>query len=135
MANIKKMKMQLLATAASVMVTAFALTSATYAWYVTNNRVEATTTNISATANGFILQIATADQGPQYGGEQTSLAASTKGGRISPSSTDNLVDWYVCEGWNGEGKVTSYRTPAFTTKAEDPATYNVNVKLAGISAE
>ena len=120
MANIKKMKMQLLATAASVMVTAFALTSATYAWYVTNNRVEATTTNISATANGFILQIATADQGPQHGGEQTSLAASTKGGRISPSSTDNLVDWYVCEGWNGEGKVTSYRTPAFTTKAEDP---------------
>lgn len=104
-------------------------------WYVTNNRVEATTTNISATANGFILQIATADQGPQYGGEQTSLAASTKGGRISPSSTDNLVDWYVCEGWNGEGKVTSYRTPAFTTKAEDPATYNVNVKLAGIFAE
>ena len=63
MANIKKMKMQLLATAASVMVTAFALTSATYAWYVTNNRVEANTTNISATTNGFILQIATVAEG------------------------------------------------------------------------
>ena len=48
------------------------------------------------------------------------MKASTEGGRISPSSTDNLVDWYVCVGWNGEGKVTSYRTPAFTTKAEDP---------------
>ena len=66
MANLKKMKMQLLATAASVMVTAFALTSATYAWYVTNNRVEATTTNISATTNGFILQIATAAEGAQH---------------------------------------------------------------------
>ena len=120
MMNIKKMKMQLLATAASVMVTAFALTSATYAWYVTNNRVEATTTNISATANGFILQIATADQGPQHGGEQTSLVASTNGGKISPSSTNDLISWYVCEGWNGEGKVISYRTPTFTTKAEDP---------------
>ena len=118
--NVKKMKMQLMATAASVLISGVALTSATYAWYVSNHTVEATTTQISATTNGFILQIATADQGPQHGGEQTSLAASTKGGRISPSSTDNLVDWYVCEGWNGEGKVTSYRTPTFTTKAEDP---------------
>ena len=47
-------------------------------WYVTNNRVEATTTNISATANGFILQIATADQGPQHGGEQTSFNVNVK---------------------------------------------------------
>lgn len=118
--NVKKMKMQLMATAASVLISGVALTSATYAWYVSNHTVEATTTQISATTNGFILQIATADQGPQHGGEQSSLAASTKGGRISPSSTNNLVDWYVCEGWNGEGKVTSYRTPTFTTKAEDP---------------
>ena len=47
-------------------------------WYVTNNRVEATTTNISATANGFILQIATADQGPQQGGEQTTYNENVK---------------------------------------------------------
>ena len=68
MANIKKMKMQLLAAAASVMITAFALTSVTYAWYVANNTVEATTTSISATTNGFILQIATAAEGAQHGG-------------------------------------------------------------------
>lgn len=73
------MKMQLMATAASVLISGVALTSATYAWYVSNHTVEATTTQISATTNGFILQIATADQGPQHGGEQTSLAASTKG--------------------------------------------------------
>lgn len=90
MANIKKMKMQLLATAASVMVSAFALTSATYAWYVVNNKVEATTTNISATTSNFILQIATAEEGAQHGGEQKSLAASTQGHKISPSFTNDF---------------------------------------------
>ena len=48
-------------------------------WYVTNNRVEATTTNISATANGFILQIATADQGPQHGGEHYNVNVKLAG--------------------------------------------------------
>ena len=113
--DIKKMKMQLMGTAASVLISAVALTSATYAWYVANNKVEATTTQISATTNGFILQIATAEDGPQHGGEQTSLAASTEGGRISPSSTNDLKTWYVNQGMNGEGKVTSYIQPTFTT--------------------
>lgn len=115
MKNRKKMKMQLMGTAASVLILAVALISATYAWYVANNRVEATTTQISATTNGFILQIATAEQGPQHGGEQTSLAASTEGGRISPSSTNDLKTWYVNQGMNGDGKVTSYMQPAFST--------------------
>lgn len=113
--DIRKMKMQLMGTAASVLISAVALTSATYAWYVANNKVEATTTQISATTNGFILQIATAEEGPQHGGEQTSLAASTQGGRISPSSTNDLKTWYVNQGMNGEGKVTSYIQPTFTT--------------------
>lgn len=113
--NIKKMRMQLIATAASVLISGIALTSATYAWYVANNTVEAVTTNISATTNGFILQIATAKQGPQHGGEQTSLAASTEGGKISPSSTNDLKTWYVNQGINGEGKVASYMQPTFIT--------------------
>ena len=113
--KLKKMKMQLMATAASVLISAIALTSATYAWYVANNTVEATTTQISATTNGFILQIATAEQGPQHGGEQSSLAASTQGHKISPSSTNDLKNWYVCQGWDSDGKVTSYTKPDFTT--------------------
>ena len=123
--DVKKMKMQLMATAASVLISGIALTSATYAWYVANNTVEATTTKISATTNGFILQIATAEQGPQHGGEQTSLAASTTGGIISPSSTNNLINWYVCEGWNEEGKVTSYRKPRFVTNGK-PGQYGAD---------
>ena len=117
--NIKKIRMQLMATATSVLISGIALTSATYAWYVANNTVEAVTTNISATTNGFILQIATAEQGPQHGGEQTSLVASTEGGKISPSSTNDLKTWYVNLGMNGEGKVTSYQTPNFTTAEQD----------------
>ena len=123
--NVKKMKMQLMATAASVLISGIALTSATYAWYVSNHIVEATTTKISATTNGFILQIATAEQGPQHGGEQTSLAASTTGGVISPSSTNDLINWYVCEGWNGEGKVTSYRKPTFVADGK-PGQYGTD---------
>ena len=123
--NVKKMKMQLMATAASVLISGVALTSATYAWYVSNHTVEATTTKISATTNGFILQIATAEQGPQHGGEQTSLAASTTGGVISPSSTNDLINWYVCEGWNGEGKVTSYRKPTFVADGK-PGQYGTD---------
>lgn len=123
--NVKKMKMQLMATAASVLISGIALTSATYAWYVSNHTVEATTTKISATTNGFILQIATAEQGPQHGGEQTSLAASTTGGVISPSSTNDLINWYVCEGWNGEGKVISYRKPTFVADGK-PGQYGTD---------
>lgn len=126
--NVKKMKMQLMATAASVLISGIALTSATYAWYVSNHTVEATTTKISATTNGFILQIATAEQGPQHGGEQTSLAASTTGGVISPSSTNDLINWYVCEGWNGEGKVTSYRKPTFAADGK-PGQYGTDDDL------
>lgn len=122
--NIRKMKMQLLAASASAAVTAFALTSATYAWYVANNKVEATTTQISATTNGFILQIATAEQGPQHGGEQTSLVASTEGGRITPASTNDLKTWYINQGMNGKGKVTSYIQPNFITeKNSKPGEY------------
>lgn len=123
--NVKKMKMQLMATATSVLISGIALTSATYAWYVSNHTVEATTTKISATTNGFILQIATAEQGPQHGGEQISLAASTTGGVISPSSTNDLINWYVCEGWNGEGKVTSYRKPTFVADGK-PGQYGTD---------
>lgn len=57
MKNIQQLKKELAAAGLSVVVTAVALSSATYAWFVTNNKVEGTTSTISATTNGFILQI------------------------------------------------------------------------------
>ena len=110
--------MQLVATAASVLISGVALTSATYAWYVSNNSVTANTTTISATTNGFILQIAEADKGAQHGGNDQSLSATTLGGKITPSSTSDLKDWYICLGWDSHGNVTTYTQPMFNTKTD-----------------
>lgn len=112
---IKKLKKELVGAAVSLMISAVALTSATYAWYVSNNTVQATTTTISATTNGFILQIAKAEEGAQHGGNNMSLKATTVGGRITPSSTNDLKNWYICQGWNSDGKVITYEKPAFAT--------------------
>lgn len=126
---LKKLKRELIGAAVSLMVSAVALSSATYAWYVTNNTVQATTTTISATTNGFILQIANADQGAQHGGNQMSLAASTVGGRITPSSTNDLKTWYICQGWDSTGKVTSYTRPSFSTgEGTKPGQYEAGGK-------
>ena len=112
---LKKLKKELIGAAVSVMISAISLSSATYAWYVSNHTVQANTTTISATTNGFILQIAKAEDGAQHGGEQMSLAASNVGGKITPSSTNDLKDWYICQGWGNDGKVTTYTKPTFAS--------------------
>lgn len=109
----KQLKRELAGAAVAVIFAAVSLCVATYAWYVANNSVKATTSTISATTNGFILQIATKKQGAQHGGEQSSLAASLEGGKIAPSSTGDIKDWYVCQGWGPDGKVASYSQVAF----------------------
>ena len=50
-----------MAAIAMVVVAAVALSAATYAWFVSNNSVKATTANISAQSNAAFLQIAQAD--------------------------------------------------------------------------
>lgn len=117
MQSSKSLKTQLVAAAVSVVLSAFALSAATYAWYVANTKVSATTSTISATTNGFILQIDELKNGAQHGGEQKSLEAQTTGATLSPSSTDDLKNWYVCNGWNNQGLVTDYSKPSFSTAA------------------
>lgn len=112
---LRNYKRELFTATVSVIISALTLTSATYAWYVSNNTVQATTTTISATTNGFILQIATAKDGAQHGGNQMSLAASSVGGKITPASTNDLKTWYICQGWDSSGKVISYTKPVFKT--------------------
>lgn len=126
MQSSKSLKTQLVAAAVSVVLSAFALSAATYAWYVANTKVSATTSTISATTNGFILQIDELKNGAQHGGEQKSLEAQATGATLSPSSTDDLKNWYVCNGWNNQGLVTDYSTPAFSTTAEAlPGEYEI----------
>ena len=126
MQSSKSLKTQLVTAAVSVALSAFALSVATYAWYVANTKVSATTSTISATTNGFILQIDELKNGAQHGGEQKSLEAQTTGATLSPSSTDDLKNWYVCNGWNNQGLVTDYSTPSFSTDAKAlPGEYEV----------
>ncbi len=56
--NVKALKKQLAAAIAMVCVAAVALGSSTYAWFVSNNRVTATTSTISAQSNAPFLKIA-----------------------------------------------------------------------------
>lgn len=126
MQSSKSLKTQLVAAAVSVVLSAFALSAATYAWYVANTKVSATTSTISATTNGFILQIDELKNGAQHGGEQKSLEAQTTGATLSPSSTDDLKNWYVCNGWNNQGLVTDYSTPDFSKDVKAlPGEYEV----------
>lgn len=126
MKQVKKLKKELVAAIVSLLIAAICLVSVTYAWYVANNRVKATTSSISAKTNGFILQIATLEEGAQHGGEQKSLEAMTTGATLSPASTDNLEDWYVCQSWDNQGLVTGYSVPAFET-GEGAVTGNYKV--------
>lgn len=158
MADIKKMKMQLAGAVLSVMVSAVALTSATYAWYVSNTTVEGTTSTISAKANNFVLQIGLLENGAQHGDNSQSLQAETLGGKITPSSTQNIKDWYVCDEWKTDGLVhgatiatnVGYNGIAMRVyiwlegteadcinangKKDDMSTYNVTVNLAGVAS-
>lgn len=55
--TVKALKKQLVAAIAMVLVAAVALGSSTYAWFVSNNKVTGTTTNISAQSNSAYLVI------------------------------------------------------------------------------
>lgn len=66
---------------AMVVVAAVALSSATYAWFVSNNRVTATTTNISAQSNSAYLVIDT----------QTTSTSSTSAATAAETFTDTKL--------------------------------------------
>lgn len=55
--NTKSLKKQLAAAIAMLLVAVVALGSATYAWFITNNKVDATTSTISAQSNAAFMYI------------------------------------------------------------------------------
>lgn len=98
--SVNKLKIQLIGAALTVVVSAVALSATTYAWFVTNSRVNATTSTISAQANGMVLQIA---QGKNviHDGSDKQTTVSSKGHEISPSSTNDAKTWFVPKSWQG----------------------------------
>ena len=61
--SVKALKKQMAAAVAMVCVAAVALGSSTYAWFVTNNKVDATTSTISAQSNAAYMTIANGTSG------------------------------------------------------------------------
>lgn len=69
--NVKHLRKQLMAAIAMVVVAGVALSSATYAWFVSNNSVTATTSTISAQSNAAFMYIRDKDE------ESTDLTVDT----------------------------------------------------------
>ena len=98
----------MIAALLSVIVSLVALSSATYAWYVSNSNVEAQTANVAAMANGMMLQIVAGTK-PDHGKDNETIAFDTTGGHeISPSSTDDIKTWYVPSAWSDGAMVSGY---------------------------
>ena len=74
--SVKALKKQMAAAVAMVCVAAVALGSSTYAWFVSNNKVTATTTNISAQSNSAYLVIDNAAKGKTDTSSTSSTTAS-----------------------------------------------------------
>ena len=137
--TVKQLKKQLIASALAVVVAFVALASSTYAWYINNNRVDASTSTISAKTDNFVLQIAKLEDGAQHGTNQ-SLVASSVGHKISPSSTNNLKDWYASLTWGQDGLVHSYMQADVDDtgeyKRDKTGTYTINpARYAFIKSE
>lgn len=126
--TVRRLKADILGAALTVIVSFVALGAATYAWYVSNNTVNATTSTISAQANGMVLQIASGPNAIHNGSDHQTTAAS-HGHEISPSSTNDALNWHVPKSWNGTN-VSGYqgatifdqRDGSYTLKG-DPKTY------------
>lgn len=121
----RQLKIELCSAVVAVFAAAAALTTATYAWYVANNQVTATSSTISAKTNGFVLQIADAKDGTVHGTGGTLTHTVTPGGILSPASSDDMKDWFVMGGLNEQGKITDYNTPPFVDQVNKPGEYEV----------
>ena len=95
--NVKALKKQLAAAIAMVCVAAVALGSSTYAWFVSNNTVDATVSSISAQSNAAYLTIDKVDT-MANAGTQTAVTLTKNPTKLYPSrphqaEAKNQTDW------------------------------------------
>ena len=86
----KALKKQMVAAIAMVLVAAVALGSATFAWFVSNNKVTATTTNISAQSNSAYLVI---DNKAAGATTTTSTGSTTASETFTPDTKLYPAQW------------------------------------------
>lgn len=114
--NVKILKRQLITAVLMVAVSAVALSTSTYAWFISNRTVKGTTSTISAVSDDTVLQIV---EGlvPDHGSGSTLVAV--EGHPITPASTDDINTWYVPRKWvDNLTKVQTYKQPTFTVQDE-----------------
>ena len=95
--NVKALKKQLAAAIAMVCVAAVALGSSTYAWFVSNNTVDATVSSISAQSNAAYLTIDKVEA-MTNAGTQTAVDLASSPVKLYPSrphqaDNDTKTDW------------------------------------------
>lgn len=123
--NSKAIKRQLLAAIAMVLVAAVALGSSTYAWFVSNNTVKATTSTISAQSNAAFMYIRDENE------PSTDLTADTS----SVTSTALYPAHWVTEksGNYANADIGKFYT-AYGTTAADGTMVKDTLKLVEASA-
>ena len=82
----KALKKQMGAAIAMVLVAAVALGSATFAWFVTNNKVDATTTNIAAQSNAAYMTIANGETGAHASDKTSAVTKITDHIELYPAT-------------------------------------------------
>ena len=87
--SVKALKKQMAAAIAMVTVAAVALGSSTYAWFVSNNSVKATTTNISAQSNSAYLVI----DNKKTGKTTTDSTSATTGSETTNTTALYPAQW------------------------------------------
>ena len=83
--NSKAIKRQLMAAIAMVVVAAVSLSSATYAWFVSNNTVTATTSTISAQSNAAFMTIEEGIEGAKNSDATTATYKTTDSIALYPA--------------------------------------------------
>ena len=89
--SVKALKKQMAAAVAMVCVAAVALGSSTYAWFVSNNTVDATVSSISAQSNAAYLTIDKVEA-MTNAGTQTAVDLAESPVKLYPSRPHQAVD-------------------------------------------
>lgn len=120
----KALKRQMGAAIAMVLVAAIALAASTYAWFVSNNQVKATTASVSAQSNAPFLKIA------KTGGDLTDTMATQVAG-------DGVNTNLYPSQWANEVTTGTYQFESAYGKSESEATILNGSRFAvgGVDAE
>ena len=120
--NVKALKKQLAAAIAMVCVAAVALGSSTYAWFVSNNNVDATISTISAQSNAPFLKITT---GTSYsygvGGDDAQVDKALFPVQVTAWTADKIT-WQSAYASDKDAATENTQT-RFTVKDKDVENY------------